>query len=706
DLAITKTDGASNYTPGMTTTYTIVVTNNGTSDVTGATVSDTKPSGVTWSWTSNKPSNGTGNINETVNLPAGATITYTVVTTIPSSFTGTLTNTAVVAAPSGVTDGTQGNNSATDNDSQNSSYDLSITKTCITSPISLNSDIEFKITVQNNGPSDANTFTVTDAIPSYIYTPRHSPNSNGPWTNRRWKGDTLISSLASGSSASFYILGTLTIHPEDFTNIVNTAIVSNTNDPNTANNSSTVTITNYTDKANLSVVKTCQSTNLVAGQLDPVQYTIVVSDPYITGNSDAYNVVLTDQIPSGMTGVEFTTDAIPPLWNTWTGSLNIGEIEPDINPTRTYFLRGYISSSFTGTLTNTASVTSSTNDPDLSNNTSTVSNSVSTSADLSITKTCETTTVVSGNLINYNLKIDNNGPSDALAVTVTDNVPSSLINPQYNNGNSWVTWPGSLNIGTLAKGGEVTIQLRATVSSNATGNISNTASVISSTSDPSSSNNSSEVTKTTTESADLSVLKTIVTSSVYAGMPIEYSIVVTNNGPSDATGVSLADVVESYISLPKYSTDGGSSWPSWTSPYSIGSLAAGSSVTILLKGNLSADQKTTVSNTAIISAITTDPVSGNNSSTASVLPLEAVDIAITKTCLTLPLVAGQEVQYSIKVENLGPSDAYNIVVTDVVPSGLSSVKYSSSLSGPWTDCTGNTSIFKIEPDATYPDYPY
>ncbi|MFK7816798.1 MAG: hypothetical protein AB8B92_10745 [Gammaproteobacteria bacterium] len=53
DLSITKDDGSLVYTPGGTGTYTIVVTNNGPDDVTGATIADNLPNGVTMTsaWT-------------------------------------------------------------------------------------------------------------------------------------------------------------------------------------------------------------------------------------------------------------------------------------------------------------------------------------------------------------------------------------------------------------------------------------------------------------------------------------------------------------------------------------------------------------------------------------------------------------------------------------------------------------------------------
>jgi uncharacterized repeat protein (TIGR01451 family) len=126
DLSITKTDNATHYVADATKTYVIVVTNNGPSDVTGATVTDTftNPNILSGSptWTCFGTgggaciANGSGDINDTVNLPAGASVTYLVDITVVSSPSGPLENTAAVTAPSGVTDPVPGNNSATDSD--------------------------------------------------------------------------------------------------------------------------------------------------------------------------------------------------------------------------------------------------------------------------------------------------------------------------------------------------------------------------------------------------------------------------------------------------------------------------------------------------------------------------------------------------------------------------------------------------------------
>ena len=173
DVAITKTDGVTTATPGGSVTYTITASNAGPSDAPGSTVGDTFPPILTATWTCSGAGGGTctaagsGNINDTtVNLPAGGSVTYTVSATISASATGTLSNTATVTAPVGVTDPNPGNNSATDTDTLTASADLSVTKDDAADPVFAGGNITYTIIVTNNGPSDAQTVSFSDAVPA------------------------------------------------------------------------------------------------------------------------------------------------------------------------------------------------------------------------------------------------------------------------------------------------------------------------------------------------------------------------------------------------------------------------------------------------------------------------------------------------------------------------------------------------------------
>jgi uncharacterized repeat protein (TIGR01451 family)/fimbrial isopeptide formation D2 family protein len=175
DLAITKTDGSTTYTPGGTLTYTITVTNNGPSNVTGATVTDTFPAAITSaSWTctgtggATCTASGSGNITDTVNIPAGEHVTYTVTARVSAGASGNLANTSSVAPPTGVTDPNLDNNTATDTDSQNPEADLAITKTDGTTQYTPGGTLTYTIVVTNNGPSNVTGATVTDTFPPAI----------------------------------------------------------------------------------------------------------------------------------------------------------------------------------------------------------------------------------------------------------------------------------------------------------------------------------------------------------------------------------------------------------------------------------------------------------------------------------------------------------------------------------------------------------
>lgn len=118
-----------------------------------------------------------------------------------------------------------------------------------------------------------------------------------------------------------------------------------------------------------------------------------------------------------------------------------------------------------------------------------------TSADISVTKTASAATLP-GRELTYTLTVANAGPSSSENVILTDNLPSSITDAQYStdNGTTFSPWTGSLNLGTIAAGASRTIIIRGTISPQAQGTITNTASVTSTTPDPNPDNNTSTIT--------------------------------------------------------------------------------------------------------------------------------------------------------------------------------------------------------------------
>jgi uncharacterized repeat protein (TIGR01451 family) len=183
DLSITKSDGVTNVNAGGTTTYTIVVSNAGPSAANGAVFTDPAVANLSVTGVSCGSASGGAACptppNTTValmqgagivvpTLPAGGSVTFTVNATVANGATGSISNTATITAPGGVTDPNLANNSATDTDTVAAVANLALVKTDGSATYTPGAGATYSITVTNSGPSNANSVTVTDNLPSGV----------------------------------------------------------------------------------------------------------------------------------------------------------------------------------------------------------------------------------------------------------------------------------------------------------------------------------------------------------------------------------------------------------------------------------------------------------------------------------------------------------------------------------------------------------
>jgi uncharacterized repeat protein (TIGR01451 family) len=276
DLAITKTDGVTAVVPGTSDTYTIVVSNNGSSTAVDAPVIDMFPAAISSvSWTavastgsSVAQASGAGNITTTVTLLPGGTATFTAVGQISSSATGSLTNTASVATPAGATDPDLTNNDATDTDTIPTA-DLSVSKTVSDATPNVGDLITFTVTLSNQGPNDATNVQVTDLLPAGLTfvsaTPSQGTYSSGSGV---WTVGTV-----STSGPQTLILTATVVSPDALTN-TGTISFADQVDPNTANNSASATET--PQQADLFVSKTVSDATPIVGE--GIAFTVTLSD--------------------------------------------------------------------------------------------------------------------------------------------------------------------------------------------------------------------------------------------------------------------------------------------------------------------------------------------------------------------------------------------------------------------------------------------
>jgi uncharacterized repeat protein (TIGR01451 family) len=546
DLAITKTDAQTSDVPGTGLSYTIVVTNNGPDPVTGATVADTFPAallGATWtvsySGGGSGPAGGAGNIATAVNLPALATATFVVTATIDPLATGTLSNTATVLPPAGFTDPNLANNSATDETILTPEADLAVVKTRTSGDPVAGESVTYEIEVTNDGPSTILGFTLLDTTaPSLIGATFGAPSmgsydpATGAWTGLM---------LATGQSVTITLTGTVPgVARGDLDNTAVVAPPAGVTDPDLDNNTSIVTDV-LALVADLNVVKIRTSGQPVAGEAVTYQITVTNQGPTTIDSFTGIDVTLPDLLTPAYT---VSVGSYDPLTGIWTGpALATGG-------TVVFTLTGTVPADATGTLINIVAVEppAGVTDPDPSDNRSEVIDEIDLVADLGVVKTRTSGQPVAGLPVTYEIVVTNFGPSSLTSFTGTDTSTPELEDLVFtvNTGSYdpdtglWTAAPGD----TFATGETVTFTLTGTLAAAATGLLVNTATgqppdgVV----DPDLSNNTSTVTDEIGGVSELTAAKTGAEFYKGGGF-VNFTVVVTNQGPSFAAGVRVTDAL-------------------------------------------------------------------------------------------------------------------------------------------------------------------
>ena len=559
---------------------------------------------------------------------ANHTFTITVVITHEAASAVTVTSTANVSGPMA---------------------DLAVAKTGPAS-VAAGSNLTYTLTVTNNGPSPAQSVSLSDVVPTgttFVSAMQNTGQSFtlvAPGVGSTGTVTATTATLASGSTATFTVVVHANATDPTGSSITNTATVSSaTQDPNAGNNNATVTttVTGGAGSADLSVIKSGPQTAAAGSNLT---YTITVTN---NGPNAAASVSLADVVPTGTTFVSetqtsgpqtFTFSSNPAVGGTGTITGTLASMTSATTAIFQVVVKANANDATGSTILNTATVTTTTTDPNPANNSSTTSTTVTAngaSADLAVTKTGPGS-VQTGSNLTYTVTVTNNGPNAAQSVSLSDAVPTGTTfvsetqtgGPQtFTFSNPAVGSTGTIT-GTLASmtsGTTDTFQVvvKANVNDANGSTISNTAVVSAATTDPSAGNNTATVntTVTTGPSADLSVGVSGPSSALHSSN-VTYTITVTNNGPSTATNVVLTDPLPVGTLFVAAAQPAGQSWTlsnpavgsTGTVTASIASLASGATATFTITVRLPSTSGR-VTNTVTVSSGVFDPNAANNTAT-------------------------------------------------------------------------------------------
>ncbi|MGW2401124.1 isopeptide-forming domain-containing fimbrial protein [Kitasatospora sp. NPDC001664] len=754
DVAIVKKPvGAGAVAPGESFDYTVTVTNNGPSDAAGLVVSDALPAVLKFV----SASDGCTASGQQVTCPKVATLaakasrTFTIKVQLDPAYTGDgsdVRNQAKVATDSAdpdlsnnTSDGSTGTLPGPDPGPYPPARvkaDVAITKKATaTALVAAGESFDYTVTVTNNGPSDAAGLVVSDALPAVL---KFVSASDGCTASGQQVTCPKVATLAAKASKTYTV--TVQLDPAyagDGKDVRNQAkVVTDSADPDLSNNTSDASTGGLPGpgpgpnppapvKADVAITKKPASATLVSAG-ESFDYTVTVTN---NGPSDATGVVVSDALPSmvkfvsasdGCTasGQQVTCPKVATL---------------AAKASKTYTVTVQLDPAYAGDgkdVRNQAKVVTDSADPDTSNNTSDASTGglpgpgpgpnppAPVKADVAITKKATSTTLVApGESFDYTVTVTNNGPSDAAGLVVTDALPSMVKFVSASDGctasGQDVTCP---KVATLAAKSSRTFTIKVQLDPAYAGDgkdVRNQAKVATESPDPDSSNNTSDASTgglpgpgpgpnpPAPVKADVAITKKATsTALVSAGESFDYTVTVTNNGPSQASGLVVTDSLPAVLKFVSASDGCSASGQDVTCP-KLATLAVGSSKTYTVKVQLDpayAGDGKDVRNQAKVASDSADPDTSNNTSDASTgglpgpgpgpnppAPVKA-DVAITKKATSTTLVsAGESFDYTVTVTNNGPSQASGLVVTDSLPAVLKFVSASDGCTASGQDVT-------------------
>lgn len=551
--------------------------------------------------------------------------------------------------------------------------DVAITNTVAAGPYFAGKPVTYTIIARNNSSDPATGVTITDLLPAGLIF-----NSASATTGTYTSGSGIwnIGTIPANSSVTL----TLTATPTAAGSITTTATKSAQTEPDevTTNNTASNTIT-VAAAADIAVTNT-----VVAGPYYNGVNTAFTVTARNNGANNATGLTIKDLLPAGLQFVSATPSV--GTFNSTTGIWTIGNLANSLSATLNLVVKPIT----TGILQTTASVEQVNEfDNNSANNTATQSITVNAAAELEITNKLVAGGQFRGQETTYEVIVKNNGPDNATGVIVTDKLPADLtfIAATAPAGTTYDSATGVWTIGNLANGASTKLTLVARpVTTNAH---TTTASITSSGQyDPVSANNTASNTIYPSPSADIQVTNSIAAGPHYNGVNTTLTIQAKNNGPSNATGLSLNGQLPAGFTYVSHTLSTGvmSADGTWT----IGNLAANATatVTIVVKPNTTGSISMTASKATLNE---NDPNLTNDQATVTINALPAADIAVTNTISAGPYQVNSDVTYTVTAFNRGPNAATGVVITGKLPAGLT-FKSASPTSGTYNNLTGEWTI--------------
>ena len=656
-LDISKVANSTVIVAGENVGYTVTVTNNGPSVASDVVLKDIFSSNELLNLQYSLNGKDWLDYNESVSLGdinAGANITVYFRAKVNGSVRGDVLNTVNITTS---VDDARGN--FTDNETVKviANTTLAVIKDAEIKELNPGDTVHFIVTVIAGGSSDSLNVNLNDILDAKLLDVAGATYAVNGVNKGSWTGSIDLGNMLTGTTVTVDIWAKiLDTADRDVFNLVNV-----TSDEHPEGNTSNTTV--HVRIVDLAVDKLVNDS--VPKYLDMIEYTIVVVN---NGPDKSFNVTVGDLLPDGVKFISSTGQ-----YNPDTGVWFVG----DLDNNESAILKIVVQVIKVGNIINNVNVTGTGHDTNLTNNNASVSVNVPESVLLNITKVANSTIIVAGENVGYTVVINNYGPSVASDVVLKDIFNSNeLLNLQYSlNGVDWLDYNGSVSLGDINAGADVTVYFRAKVNGSVRGDVLNIVNITTGV-DDARGNFSDNETVNVIANTTLAVIKDAEIKALNPGDTAHFVITVIAGGSSDSLNVKLEDILDAGLLDVKSATYriNGGNLTDYTQIISLGNMHTGSKIVVDIYAAILSTTGQDIFN--CVNVTSDEHPEGNTSNTT--IHVNIADLEIIKIVNNATPNYGDEITYTITVRNNGPDNSTNIKVSEVLADNFKFISANAS----------------------------
>lgn len=546
-------------------------------------------------------------------------------------------------------------------------------------PVVAGTGLNYRLRVVNASEMPATDVLLVDTLPveaSYVM----ASSEQGPCSEQ---GGTITCTLGTISERPVFVDITATVTPLAQGIMTNTAQVwSAERDVDLATNTDIIT-TAIAGLVNLSVSNSADID--IAQKNRPFSYTITI---FNAGPSAASSVVFTDELDTALhfnfaQPDQGSCSAVDERFV----SCALGEL--DVAETMTITLA--VTPVERGFLTSTVMVAAKALDTDTSDNQNSLGIEVRGEADLSVTTVALPNPAVAGAPLVYRATVKNAGPDEGFEVAFEEDLPGQVVAMETLT-ETVTASQGSCTISNrkvqcalanLTVGAEATVLITTTVNPDVRRTIRSTARVSGKEFDFNTKNDTARVDTSIIGQADVGVTAPAMPEQVLAGTALNYTLVITNAGPSEATRVVVTDTLMTGVNSGTVVASQGTckvealTLSGRLVSCDLGDVAAHDVVTISVISKVEETTIASIRHGLGVHGVEDDPQPANNERSQGIRVNTQADLRVRMVnSPTDSIVAGEVLISSITVDNLGPSVASNVMITETLPAGLAFISAS------------------------------